>query len=48
MTTKQLLMPMCLSILIYLSGCAGIQVAGDVQAGRNALQTGRPNDAVTY
>lgn len=41
-------MPTCLSALVYLSGCAGIQVGGDVQAGRNALQTGRPNDAVGY
>ena len=38
----------CLSALVYLSGCVGIQVGGDVQAGRNALQTGRPNDAVSY
>lgn len=48
MKTKQLVMPTCLSALVYLSGCAGIQVGGDVQAGRNALQTGRPNDAVGY
>jgi tetratricopeptide (TPR) repeat protein len=48
MKTKQLLMPTCLSALLYLSGCAGFQVAGNVQAGRNALQTGRPNDAVGY
>jgi tetratricopeptide (TPR) repeat protein len=48
MKTKQLLMPTCLAALVYFSGCAGIQVAGDVQAGRNALQTGRPNDAVGY
>jgi tetratricopeptide (TPR) repeat protein len=48
MKTKQLLMPTCLSALVYLSGCAGIQVGADVQAGRNALQTGRPNDAVGY
>lgn len=41
-------MPACLAALIYLSGCTAIQVAGDVQAGRNALQTGRPNDAVGY
>ena len=41
-------MPTCLSALVYLSGCAGFQVGGDVQAGRNALQTGRPNDAVGY
>ena len=41
-------MPTCLSALIYVSGCAGIRVAGDVQAGRNALHTGRPHDAVSY
>ena len=48
MTTKQFLTLTRLSSLIYLSGCAGFQVGGDVQAGRNALHTGRPNDAVGY
>ena len=48
MNTKKLLTPTCFTALIYLSGCAGIRVAGDVQAGRNALHTGRPNDAVSY
>ena len=48
MNAKKLLMPTCLSVVAYLSGCAGIQVGGDVQAGRNALHTGRPNDAVSY
>lgn len=48
MKTKQLLMPTCLLAVVYLSGCAGIRVGGDVQAGRNALQTGRPNDAVGH
>ena len=48
MRTKKLLMTSAISALVYLSGCAGIQVAGDVQAGRNALLTGRPNDAVSY
>jgi tetratricopeptide (TPR) repeat protein len=47
MNTKKLLLPICLAALTYLSGC-GIQVAGDVQAGRNALHTGRPDDAVSY
>jgi tetratricopeptide (TPR) repeat protein len=47
MNTKKLLVPTCLAALTYLSGC-GIQVAGDVQAGRNALHTGRPHDAVSY
>jgi tetratricopeptide (TPR) repeat protein len=34
------------SALLWVSGCAG--VGGDVLAGRNALQTGRPNDAIGY
>jgi len=33
-------------VLLLISGCSG--VGGDVQAGRNALQTGRPNDAIGY
>jgi len=32
--------------LLFIAGCSG--VGGDVFAGRNALQTGRPNDAVGY
>jgi tetratricopeptide (TPR) repeat protein len=48
MQPKKLLMPIYLSVLVFISGCAGIQVAGDVQSGRNALYTGRPNDAVSY
>ena len=48
MKLKKLLIPTCLSALIYVSGCAGIRVAGDVQAGRNALHTGRLHDAVSY
>lgn len=48
MQPKKLLMATSMSALVYLSGCAGIQVSGDVQAGRNALYTGRPNDAVSY
>jgi tetratricopeptide (TPR) repeat protein len=47
MNIKKLLIPGC-AALICLSGCAGIRVAGDVQAGRNALHTGRPHDAVSY
>ena len=34
------------SVLLFISGCSG--VGSDVLAGRNALQTGRPNDAVGY
>lgn len=48
MKGERILMPACVSALIYVSGCAAVQVAGDVQAGRNALQTGRPADAVVY
>jgi tetratricopeptide (TPR) repeat protein len=33
-------------VLLFISGCSG--VGGDVQAGRSALQTGRPNDAIGY
>ena len=46
MTSKLLFVPICFSVLLFISGCAG--VAGDVQAGRNALQTGRANDAIGY
>lgn len=44
MKAKALLLPGCLSAIILVSGCAGI--GPQVQAGRLALQTGRPNDAV--
>ena len=44
--SKKLFVPICVSALIYLTGCSG--VGTDVLAGRNALQTGRPNDAVGY
>jgi tetratricopeptide (TPR) repeat protein len=47
-TANKVLLAVCLLALLNLSGCAGIQVAGNVQAGRNALHTGRPNDAVPY
>jgi len=43
---KSLIAPICLSALIHLSACSG--AGTDVVAGRNALQTGRPNDAVGY
>jgi tetratricopeptide (TPR) repeat protein len=35
-----------LAVVLFSSGCSS--VGGEVQAGRNALQTGRPNDAVGY
>jgi tetratricopeptide (TPR) repeat protein len=34
------------SVLLFISGCS--TVGRDVQAGRNALQTNRPNDAIGY
>ncbi len=40
------LIPICFLVLLFISACSS--VGGDVQAGRNALQTGRPNDAVSY
>ena len=46
MKVTKLLRPTCLSALIYVYGCSG--VGTDMLAGRNALQTGRPNDAVGY
>ena len=35
-----------LSLLLVIAGCSN--VGGDVFAGRNALQTGRPKDAIDY
>jgi tetratricopeptide (TPR) repeat protein len=46
MISERLFVPICFLLLFLTSGCAG--VAGDVQAGRGALQTGRPNDAIGY
>ena len=46
MKVRKLLASAYLSALIYISGCSS--VGTDVLAGRNALQTGRPNDAVGY
>jgi tetratricopeptide (TPR) repeat protein len=46
MTSAHLFVPLCFSTLLFISGCIG--VGGDVQAGRNALQTGRANDAIGY
>jgi tetratricopeptide (TPR) repeat protein len=43
---ERLFVPIGFSVLLLISGCSG--VGGDVQAGRNALQTGRPNDAIGY
>ena len=46
MTRQHLLAAICFSVLLFVSGCSS--VGSDVFAGRNALQTGRPNDAVGY
>jgi tetratricopeptide (TPR) repeat protein len=44
--SERLFIPIGFSGLLFISGCTG--VGSDVQAGRNALQTGRANDAVGY
>jgi tetratricopeptide (TPR) repeat protein len=48
MTNKNILPATCLLVLVSISACAALQVGQDVQAGRNALQTGRPGDAVSH
>jgi tetratricopeptide (TPR) repeat protein len=48
MRTHKLLVPSFFFALICVVGCAAFQVASDVAAGRNALQTGRPSDAIIY
>lgn len=48
MKAKRFLVWTGFTFLLYVFGCAAFQVAGDVQAGRNALQTGRPLEAVVY
>ena len=44
-TSRYILVLICFSALAFMS-CSG--VSGSVFAGRNALQTGRPNDAIGY
>ena len=46
MTSNHVWIPICFSVLLFISGCSN--VGSDVLAGRNALQTGRANDAVGY
>lgn len=46
MKAIKLMAPACLLAVIYIFGCSG--VGTDFLAGRKALQTGRPNDAVGY
>jgi len=48
MNTKRLFVAGRLLAVIFIPGCAGVQVGQQVQAGRTALQTGRPNDAVGH
>jgi tetratricopeptide (TPR) repeat protein len=45
-TSRHLVLPICFSALLFVSACSG--VGRDVQAGRNALQTGRANDAIGH
>lgn len=47
MKVKHLLTAACLAVSASTLGC-GIHVGQQVQAGRNALQTGRPEDAAVY
>lgn len=46
MTLADLFVAIFFSVLLFISGCSS--VSSEVQAGRNALQTGRTNDAVGY
>lgn len=48
MTAKAFWIATCLWTGASALGCAGIHVGQQVQAGRNALQTGRPHDAAAY
>jgi len=41
-------LPVGLWMLIIISGCASLQIANEVQLGRNALQTGQSQVAVGY
>ena len=48
MKRKTLSLPVGIWTFVILSGCAAIQVASEVQQGRNALQTGQPQAAIGY
>lgn len=48
MKMAESLAPVFLSAVIFASGCATLQVSQDAAAGRNALQTGKPEHAVVY
>ena len=45
---RKLLIPVSVAVLVFVTGCATLQTKQDVQDGRTALLTGRPDDAVTY
>ena len=47
-TVVRLLRAVLLAVLILPAGCGGLNVGHEVQAGRMALQTGHPEDAVVY
>ena len=48
MKRTTLSLPVGIWTFVILSGCAAIQVANEVQLGRNALQTGQPQAAIGY
>ena len=45
---RRLLIPVSAVALLFVMGCATLQTDQDVQDGRTALLTGRPDDAVKY
>jgi tetratricopeptide (TPR) repeat protein len=45
---RKLLIPSAVAALVFVTGCARVQVEQDVQDGRSALLTGRSDDAVNY
>jgi tetratricopeptide (TPR) repeat protein len=48
MNSNNRLLVGCFAALIFASSCAALQIAQDVQQGRNALHTGQPAIAVSY
>ena len=49
MNSKNLLLLVgCFSAFVFIASCAALQIAQDVQQGRNALRTGQPAAAVSY
>ena len=48
MKRMMLSLPVGIWTFVILSGCTAIQVANEVQLGRNALQTGQPQAAIGY